>query len=122
MQAEEFRQPRNDLAGAVEHRQRQADGAAQGIDAARGVFGVLDFGEDFARALEKQRAGIRHRDAAGGAQQQRHAEAGFQFADDARDRGLRQPEFARRAGKTAAFRRAHENRQFLQPVTHLYFK
>ena len=42
MQVEEFRQPRNDLPRAVEHRQRQADDASQGIDAARGVFGVLD--------------------------------------------------------------------------------
>ena len=37
--------------------------------AARGVFGVLDLGQDFAGTIEKQRAGIGHRDAARGAQQ-----------------------------------------------------
>jgi hypothetical protein len=106
----------------------EPDGAAERIEAARGFLGVLDLAEDFARAIEERDASVGHCDAAGGAQQpggaqqQRDAETGFEFTDDARHRRLRQPEFAPRARKTAALRRAHENCQFLQPVAHLYCK
>ena len=41
-----------------------------------------------------------------------------EFANDARHRRLRQAEFACRPRKTSAFRGAHEDRQFLQPVAH----
>ena len=119
MEAKKLSQARNDLACAIDHRQCQANDAAQGIEAARRIFGVFDLGQDLAGAIEKQRTGIGNRDASRRAQQQRHAEPCLQLADDARHRRLRQAEFAPRARKAAAFRRAHENGQFLQPVAHL---
>ena len=119
MRGEKFRQPRNDLARAIDHWQREADDAAQWIEAARRVFGVLDFGEDLARPIQEQRARIGDGDAARRAQQQRDAEPGFEFADDARNRRLRQAEFARGARKVAALGGADKNRQFLKPITHL---
>ena len=45
-------------ARAVDHGQRETDDAAQRIEAARGVLGVLDLGQDLAGAIEEQRAGI----------------------------------------------------------------
>jgi hypothetical protein len=69
MHLQKFRQPRNDLAGAVDHGDRKPDDAAERIEAARGVLGVLDLAQDFSGAVEKQRAGIGHRDAARGPQQ-----------------------------------------------------
>ena len=122
MQAEKFWKPRNDLARTVHDRDREPDGAPQRVQPARCILGILDVGQYFASAVEEQRAGVGDRDAAGGAQEQRHAEPRLQIADDARYRWLRQPEFAPRARKAAALRRAHENRQFLHPVTHLYSK
>ena len=118
MDQQELWQPGNDLAGAVDHGYRKADGAAQGIDTTRGIFGILDFGEDFAGAIQEQRAGVGHREASRGAQQQRDAEPRLQFADDARHRRLRQAKLAGGPGKAAALRGAHKHRQFLQPVTH----
>jgi hypothetical protein len=60
----------------------------QRIDAACGILGILDFGEDFAGAIEEQRSAIRCRDAPRRSQQELHAEPALQFADDARYRGL----------------------------------
>jgi hypothetical protein len=56
------------------------------------------------------------------AQQQRDAEPGFEFTDDARNRRLRQAELAAGARKTAALRGADEDGQFLPSVAHLYSK
>lgn len=94
MHGQEFGQSRNDLARAVNHGDRETDGATERIKPARGVFGILDLGQNFAGAIEEQRAGFRQRDAARGAQQQRDAKPGLEFIDDARHRWLRQAEFA----------------------------
>jgi hypothetical protein len=62
MHCEEFRKPRDDLAGAVDDGKRKPDQAAQRIAATGCVLGILDACENFPRAVEKQcaRAGERY--------------------------------------------------------------
>ncbi|MGY4450207.1 hypothetical protein ACVWZR_004867 [Bradyrhizobium sp. i1.3.1] len=118
MGLKEFRQARNDVSRAVDDRHRDAQRSTQGIDAARGVLGILDISQHFARTRQEQRTGVRDRDAARGPQQQLDAEPRLQVADDARHRGLRQAELARGLRKAAALCCADEHSQFLQSVTH----
>jgi len=122
MSGQKLRQQRNDPARAVGHRDRQPDKTAKRVEAPRRIFGMLDFGQDLARPIEKQRAGIGYSDAARGAQEQRHPKPCLEVTNDPRYGRLRQAKFASGSRKAAAFRRAHENRQFLKPVTHSYFK
>ncbi len=122
MQRQEFSQTRDDLPHAVHDGHCDADGSAQRVDTARGVFRVLDVGEDLACAREEERPGVSHGDAARGPQQQLDVETRLQLADDAGHRGLGQAEFSGSPGKTAAFGGPDEHRHFLKPVTHLYSK
>ena len=122
MPAKELGQARDHLTRAIDDRQRQADRAAQGVHAARCVFGLSQLGQNPARAVEELGARIGHGDPPGGAEQELGAEARLQPAHDARDRGLGKPKLTRRARKAAALRRADEDRQFLEPVAHLLFE
>jgi hypothetical protein len=116
MSGEEFGEPRNDLARAVDHRKRKPDQAAQRIAAARRILGVFQTCKNFACTLKKQRARVGRRNAPRGAEEERDAKAFLKVADDAGDRWLRQPEFPRGARKAAALRGANEDGQLLQPV------
>jgi len=62
---------------------------------------VLGHRHQFGAAVEQHLAGVGEAQGAGGAVQQAHAAAGFEFRDVAADRGFRHAQRNRRAGKAA---------------------
>jgi len=112
------------LARPQDHRQGDAQHAAQRIHTAHGVFGIFQLCQDLAGPLQEPLPGRGQGQAPRGAQQQLDPEPCLQRADDAGDGRLRQVHIARvhiarGAAEAADFAHLQEDGQFLQPIVHL---
>ena len=99
------------------HRVQRADRQPAGLHAGErlqlGLRGV-ELGERAPRAGDEHLAGLRHRDAAGRALDERHAELGLEAADLLRERRLRDVLARRGAREVALVRERDEVAQLAQ--------